>query len=55
MADNTMSRNKQDMTPTGRWLTENGFHVLRFWDHEVLKQLDGVKEAIAQALRAKSV
>lgn len=33
------------------WLTENGFHVLRFWDHEVLKELDAVKEAIAEAVR----
>ena len=37
-----------------RWLTENGFRVLRFWDHEVLKQLDEVKEAIAEALRVGS-
>jgi len=32
------------------WLQKQGFRVLRFWDHEVLKQLDTVKEAIAKAL-----
>jgi very-short-patch-repair endonuclease len=33
------------------WLAENGFRVLRFWDDEVLKQIDEVKAAIGQALR----
>ncbi len=37
-----------------RWLTENDFRVLRFWDHEVLKQLDVVREAIAEALRVNT-
>jgi very-short-patch-repair endonuclease len=30
-----------------RWLAENGFRVLRFWNHEVLLNLDGVLERIA--------
>jgi very-short-patch-repair endonuclease len=30
-----------------RWLAENGFRVLRFWNHEVLQNLDGVLERIA--------
>ena len=32
------------------WLENAGFRVLRFWDHEVLKNIDAIKEAIAQAL-----
>jgi very-short-patch-repair endonuclease len=32
------------------WLRKEGFQVLRFWDHEVLKQLDVVKDAIGKAL-----
>src|SRR5262245_59459103 len=32
------------------WLAQQGFCVMRFWDHEVLKQLDEVKVAIHQAL-----
>jgi very-short-patch-repair endonuclease len=34
------------------WVRQQGFRVLRFWDHEVLKQLDGVKEAIIKSLAA---
>jgi very-short-patch-repair endonuclease len=30
-----------------RWLAENGFRVLRFWNHEVLGNLDGVLQTIA--------
>ena len=33
------------------WLRQQGFQVLRFWDHEVLRQLEGVKKAISKALR----
>ena len=36
-----------------QWLTQQGFQVLRFWDHEVLTQVDGVKETIAKALQEK--
>jgi len=32
------------------WLEAKGFQVCRFWDHEVLQQIDVVKEAIARAL-----
>lgn len=32
------------------WLKDQGFVVLRFWDHEVLTQVDDVKEAISKAL-----
>jgi very-short-patch-repair endonuclease len=33
------------------WLRAEGFAVLRFWDHEVLTQLDSVKQSIWRALR----
>jgi len=29
------------------WLREHGFRVLRFWNHEVLKNPEGVLEVIA--------
>ena len=32
------------------WLATQGFRVLRFWNHDVLRHLDGVVEAIQQAL-----
>jgi len=35
-----------------RWLSSKGYRVLRFWNSEVLKNLDGVLEVIAQAARA---
>jgi very-short-patch-repair endonuclease len=32
------------------WLRRQGFHVLRFWNTEVLQNIEAVKEAIWQAL-----
>jgi adenine-specific DNA-methyltransferase len=32
------------------WLRSEGYRLLRFWDHEVLKQIEGVKERIFHAL-----
>ena len=37
-----------------QWLHEHGYRVLRFWNNDVLKNTDGVLEAIASALRAPS-
>ncbi|MCH8113040.1 MAG: endonuclease domain-containing protein [Proteobacteria bacterium] len=34
------------------WLESQGFHVLRFWNNEVLGNIEGVTERIAGALRA---
>jgi very-short-patch-repair endonuclease len=34
------------------WLRAEGFSVLRFWDHEVLTQIDDVRQAIWKALSA---
>ena len=33
------------------WLENNGFRVLRFWNNEVLENLDGVLQTIAETLR----
>lgn len=32
-----------------QWLEDEGFTVLRFWDHEALSNRDGVLEAIRKA------
>ena len=34
------------------WLQSEGLMVLRFWDHEVLTQVDDVKQAIWDTLNA---
>ena len=36
------------------WLEQNGFRVLRFWDHEVLTNVVAVWEAILQAINLTS-
>jgi very-short-patch-repair endonuclease len=33
-----------------RWLVQNNFHVVRFWNNDVLQNLEGVLTALAQAL-----
>ncbi|HUI95351.1 MAG TPA: DUF559 domain-containing protein [Xanthobacteraceae bacterium] len=33
-----------------RWLSDQGYRVLRFWNHDVLANTEGVLEAIAAAL-----
>ena len=38
-------------TARTQWLESYGFRVLRFWNSEVLRQTEGVVEAILQALR----
>jgi very-short-patch-repair endonuclease len=32
------------------WIEQQGFRVLRFWDNEVMQNIEAVKEAIWQAL-----
>jgi len=34
-----------------KWLTDNGFKVLRFWNNEVLKNVDGVLEMISREIK----
>jgi len=33
------------------WLKREGYHILRFWNNEVLHNVDGVLEVIREALR----
>ena len=33
-----------------RWLEAQGYRVLRFWNNEVLEEMEGVEEAILGAL-----
>ena len=37
-----------------RFLQDRGFSVLRFWDNDVLNELDAVVETIYRALQAPS-
>jgi adenine-specific DNA-methyltransferase len=41
---------QQDAMRTA-WLESQGFRVLRFWNHDVLGNIDGVAAAIHRALR----
>ena len=36
-----------------RWFAANGYRVLRFWNDEVLKNLDGVMTLLADTLGVK--
>ncbi|HEY5067150.1 MAG TPA: endonuclease domain-containing protein [Xanthobacteraceae bacterium] len=36
-----------------RWFAENGFRVLRFWNNEVLRNVEGVMTVLAQALKVE--
>ena len=37
-----------------QWLRHNGYQVLRFWNNDVIENIDGVLETIAGALREVS-
>ena len=41
---------KADDDSRTRWLEKEGFRVIRFWNHEVLNQLESVSDAISNAL-----
>ena len=43
---------KADLSRT-RFLEGQGYSVIRFWNHEVIENLDGVLESIRQALPVK--
>jgi very-short-patch-repair endonuclease len=34
-----------------RWLAEHGYRLLRFWNNDVMANIDGVLETIAEALK----
>jgi very-short-patch-repair endonuclease len=37
-----------------QWLTERNYRVMRFWNNDVLSNMDGVLEVIANALQAEN-
>jgi very-short-patch-repair endonuclease len=37
-----------------RWLRDHDYHVLRFWNNDVIENTDGVLETIASSLREGS-
>jgi very-short-patch-repair endonuclease len=41
-------------TVRDRWLSDRHLRVLRFWNNDVLRNMDGVLETIANALQAES-
>src|SRR5215471_15223443 len=43
------AENESDMV-RDRWLRDRGYSVLRFWNNDVIQNIDGVLEAIASAL-----
>jgi very-short-patch-repair endonuclease len=45
------TENAHDLVRT-RWLERKGYQVLRFWNNEVLSNVEGVLEAIAIKLRS---
>ena len=46
----TRSRSKEDATRTS-WLESQGFRVIRFWDNDVLQNLEGVFSEIEHVLK----
>jgi very-short-patch-repair endonuclease len=46
--DEEMGKKDTDRT---MWLRENGYRVLRFWNNEVLHNIDGVLEEIEGVLK----
>jgi very-short-patch-repair endonuclease len=37
-----------------QWLREHNYRVLRFWNNDVMSNMDGVLETIAESLRAET-
>jgi very-short-patch-repair endonuclease len=37
-----------------KWLVDHGYRVVRFWNNDVIKNTEGVLEAIATALNAEA-
>ncbi len=47
--DEAQTREKDEQRR--RWLESKGFHVMRFWNNDVLLNIDGVLAQIKEALR----
>ena len=37
-----------------QWLREHNYRILRFWNNDIMSNMDGVLETIAEALRAEA-
>ena len=37
-----------------RWLREHNYRILRFWNNDVMSNMDGVLETIAEALQSEA-
>lgn len=46
------SERKVEDTIRSQWLRNKGFRVVRFWNNEIMSNLDGVTTVIGEALRA---
>jgi very-short-patch-repair endonuclease len=46
------SERQVEDTIRSQWLRNKGFRVVRFWNNEIMSNLDGVTTVIGQALRA---
>ena len=46
--------NQHDIGRTA-WLTARGWRILRFWDNEILTNIEGVAEAILEVLRERAL
>ena len=49
------SENRCEDDVRSQWLAKEGFRVLRFWNHEVLKNLDAVKRVVTTHLTPASI
>lgn len=47
---NEREKKEKDEEKTA-WLKREGYHILRFWNNEILNNVDGVLEVIREALR----
>jgi very-short-patch-repair endonuclease len=37
-----------------QWIREHNYRILRFWNNDIMSNMDGVLEVIADALRAET-
>jgi len=47
------AKNAHDQT-RDQWLLEHNYRVLRFWNNEIMCNMDGVLQTIADAMRAEA-
>ena len=47
------ANNKRDLV-RDRWLREHNYRILRFWNNDIMGNIDGVLEVIADALQAET-